>query len=378
MDFSLSDDRRMLQETVQRFVRERYDHETRMKIAGSDEGFSREKWAEFAELGLIGAFLPEDAGGFGGAGHDIVVVMKELGRGIVVEPFLATAVLGAGAIASGGSDAQKAILEDVIAGGKLLAFAHGEPASRYDYAHVETRAEKSGDGWKITGDKALVASGDTADVLIVSARVSGDATDEDGLALFLVDANADGVERRGYPTVDGYRAAEIKLSGVEVSADAAIGEPGKAYPIIEQTIARGVLALCAEAVGAMETARDLTLDYLKQRTQFGVPIGKFQALQHRMVDMCIEIEQAQSSVVYGAQRLEADRVEREKAISAAKSLVGRVGRLVSEESIQLHGGNGMTWEYAIPHYCKRLTMIDHVLGDTDHHLERFIQFSRAA
>ncbi|MEL6364531.1 MAG: acyl-CoA dehydrogenase family protein [Pseudomonadota bacterium] len=378
MDFSLSDDRRMLQETVERYVREQYDHETRMKIAGSEDGTSSEKWAEMAELGLVGAFLPEEAGGFGGAGYDIVVVMKELGRGIVVEPFLATAVMGAGAIAVAGTDAQKAMLEEVIAGAKTLAFAHGEPASRYDYAHVETRAEKSGDGWTLTGAKAVVPNGDGADMLVVSARVSGDAADEAGLALFLVDASAEGVERRGYPTVDGYRAAEITLSNVKVGADGVLGEPGAAYDVIEQVIARGVLALCAEATGAMETARDLTLEYLKQRNQFGQPIGRFQALQHRMVDVCMEIEQANSAVTFAAASLEAPRAERERALSAAKSLIGRVGRLVAEEAIQLHGGNGMTWEYAIPHYCKRLTMIDHMLGDTDHHLERFIRFNKAA
>ena len=378
MDFSLTDDRRMLEETVSRFVREQYDHETRMKIAGSEEGFSREKWAQFAELGLIGAFLPEEAGGFGGAGYDISVVMKELGRGIVVEPFLSSAVMGAGAIALGGSEAQKELLEEVIGGAKLLAFAHGEPAGRYEYAHVETSATKDGGGWILSGAKAVVPGGDSADLLVVSARVSGDAADEDGLALFLVEASADGVERRGYPTVDGYRAAEITLSNVRVGADAVIGEAGSAYPIIEETIARGVLAVCAEAVGVMETARDHTLEYLKQRNQFGQPIGRFQALQHRMVDVCTEIEQANSAVILAAAKLDAPRAEREKTLSAAKSLIGRVGRLTAEEAIQMHGGNGMTWEYAVSHYCKRLVMIDHLLGDTDHHMERFIAFSRAA
>ncbi len=378
MDFSLSDDRRMLQETVERYVRDQYDHETRMKIAGSEDGTSKEKWAEMAELGLIGAFLPEEAGGFGGAGYDIVVVMKELGRGLVVEPFLATAAMGAGAVALAGSDAQKEVLEEVIAGAKTLAFAHGEPASRYEYAHVETKAEKSGDGWTLNGAKAVVANGDSADMLVVSARVSGAATDEDGLALFLVPADAAGVERRGYPTVDGYRAAEITLKDVSVGADAVLGEPGEAYDVIEQVLARGVLALCAEAVGAMETARDQTLDYLKQRNQFGQAIGRFQALQHRMVDVCMEIEQANSAVTLAAAKLDAPRAEREKTLSAAKSLIGRVGRQVAEEAIQMHGGNGMTWEYAISHYAKRLTMIDHTLGDMDHHLERFIRFNRAA
>ena len=375
MDFGLSDDRRMVRDTVERFVRERYPIETRHAHAALDGGFNRATWAEFAELGLIGALLPEDAGGFGGAGEDILVVMEALGRGLVVEPFLATAVLGATPIVLTGTQAQRAVLEDVAAGGTLLAFAHGEPESRYALAGVATTAERAGSNWVLRGQKAVVLNGDTADRLVVSARTGGAPGDAAGLALFLIDVAADGVDRRGYATVDGGRAAEIALDGVEVGDDAALGTPGDAYPVIERTIGRGVLALCAEALGLMEVCRDVTLDYLKTRKQFGRELGAFQALQHRMVDLCLEIEQARSATMLAAARLEGQGKERERALSAAKNLIGRAGRLVAEESIQLHGGIGMTWEYALPHFAKRLVMIDHQLGDADFHLERFIAYA---
>jgi len=378
MDFNLSDDRRMLKESLSRFLQDRYDFGTRNRIAASDEGYDKEIWAQMAELGLIGAMLPEELGGFGGQGFDIITVMEELGRAIVVEPVLPTAVLGAGILADAGSDAQKALLEDVIAGNLLLAFAHGEPESRYSQSDVRCRAEKSGDGWVLNGRKAVVLNGDTADKLIVSARISGADEDETGLALFLIDAGTPGLTRRGYATVDGGRAAEVMLENAAVASSAEIGTPGAAFPVIERAIGRGILAVCAEALGAMEAARDMTLEFLRSRKQFGVPLGKFQALQHRMVEMCLEIEQARSATILAAGRMGEDRAVREAALSAAKNLVGRTARLVSEDSIQLHGGIGMTWEYALPHFAKRLTMIDHLFGDADEHLERFIAFSQAS
>jgi alkylation response protein AidB-like acyl-CoA dehydrogenase len=378
MDFNLSDDRRMLKESLSRFLQDRYDFGTRNRIAASDEGYDKEIWAQMAELGLIGAMLPEELGGFGGQGFDIIAVMEELGRAIVVEPVLPTAVLGAGILADAGSDAQKALLEDVIAGNLLLAFAHGEPESRYSQSDVRCRAEKSGDGWVLNGRKAVVLNGDTADKLIVTARISGADEDEAGLALFLIDAGTPGLTRRGYATVDGGRAAEVMLENVAVASSAEIGTPGEAFPVIERAIGRGILAVCAEALGAMEAARDMTLEFLRSRKQFGVPLGKFQALQHRMVEMCLEIEQARSATILAAGRMGEDRAVREAALSAAKNLVGRTARLVSEDSIQLHGGIGMTWEYALPHFAKRLTMIDHLFGDADEHLERFIAFSQAS
>lgn len=378
MDFNLSDDRRMLKESLSRFLQDRYGFETRDGIAKSEEGFSREVWGQMAELGLIGAMLPEEVGGFGGDGFDIMTVMEELGRAIVVEPVLPTAVLGAGILADAGSDSQKALLEKVIAGELLLAFAHGEPESRYSLSEVRCRAEKSGDNWSLTGHKAVVLNGDTADKIIVSARTSGADDDEEGVTLFLIDADAKWLSRRGYATVDGGRAAEITLENVEVPDEDVIGSVSAAFPVIERNVGRGILAACAEALGAMESAKDMTLEYLQTRKQFGAPLGKFQVLQHRMVEMCLEIEQARSAVILAAGRMEEDRATREAALSAAKNLVGRTARLVAEESIQMHGGIGMTWEYALPHFAKRLTMIDHLFGDTEHHLERFVALSQAS
>ena len=378
MDFNHNEDRRMLENTLSRYVREQYDFETRMKIAGEDENYSAEKWAELAELGIIGALFTEEDGGFGGKGFDLMVVFEQLGRGIVVEPFLGTAVLGGGLVADLGNDAQKTMLDDVIAGGKMLAFAHGEPTSRYSLSDVTTTATKSGDSWVLNGHKSVVSGGDSANTLIVSARVSGDRSDEAGIALFVVDAGADGVERRHYGTVDGYGAADIILRDVTVAGDAILGTEGEAFAAIEKATARGVLSLCAEALGAMEVVKDMTLDYLRTRNQFGVPIGRFQALQHRMADLLMEVEQARSTVINAAGALDGDRLAREKAVSAAKNLIGRIGRLVAEEAIQMHGGIGMTWEFSMPHYAKRIIMIDHMLGDTDHHMDRFIALSSAA
>ena len=378
MDFLLSEERQMLADTANRYVRNQYAIDTRHKHAANDEGFSRETWAALADLGLIGALLPAEVDGFGGLGEDIAVIFEALGRGLVVEPFLATGILGASPLVIAGSESQKALLADVMAGKTLLAFAHGEPDGRYDIAHVATAAKPDGDGWVLTGNKAVVTNGDTADKLIVSARISGNIDDEAGLALFLVDATAPGLSRRGYATIDGGRAAEITLDGVKVSKADAVGTAGEAFAVIEQTVTRGVIALCAEALGTMEVTRDLTLEYMKTRKQFGRTIGSFQVLQHRMVDLCLEIEQVRSAIILAAGNLEAARNERERTASAAKNLVGRVSKQVAEECIQMCGGIAMTWEYSLPHYAKRMTMIDHQLGDMDYHLERFVAFSKDA
>ena len=375
MDFSLSEERRMLKETAERYLRDRYPIEARHRAAAGDAGYDPARWQEMAELGLVGAVLPPEVGGFGGTGEDIALVFEALGRALVVEPFLATGILGATPLWMAGDDEQKALLEPVIEGGTTLAFAHGEPESRYSLFHVGTRAVADGDGWRLSGDKAVVLNGDSADWLVVSARVAGEVASEAGLGLFLVEKGAEGLEVRGYGTIEGSHAAELRLENVPARA---IGPSDCAGPVIEATIARAALAVSAEAIGAMEVAKDMTLDYLKTRTQFGRPIGSFQVLQHRMVDMVLEIEQARSAVVLAAAHLDGPREERERLISAAKNLVGRVGRLVAEESIQMHGGIAMTWEYAVPHYAKRLVMIDHLFGDTDHHLERFQHFSRVA
>ena len=378
MDFNHTDDRRMLAETINRFIRDQYGIEKRNEAAQSDAGFDREAWAQFAELGLIGGMFSEDDGGFGGQGFDLAVVFEELGRGLVVEPFLASAVLAGGLIAKLGKGAQRDLIEEIMAGSCLATLAHGEPDSRYDLEYIEATAKKSDDGWVLNGLKSAALYADTADTLIVSARTSGKAGDQDGISLFLVDPKAPGVALRVSPTVEGSRVADVRLSDVTVSADAMLGEEDQAFAALEEVVGRGVLALCAEALGAMETVKEQTLEYLRTRMQFGAPIGRFQALQHRMADLLLEIEQARSSVINAAAALDGDRLTREKALSAAKYQIGRIGRMVAEESIQMHGGIGMAWELAVPHFAKRLVMIDHYFGDTDHHLERFIELGRDA
>ncbi|MGF1553119.1 MAG: acyl-CoA dehydrogenase family protein [Paracoccaceae bacterium] len=375
MDFELSDERRMLAETAERFLRDRYTIEVRHRAAASEHGFDRDLWREFAELGLVAALLPPEVEGLGGAGEDLMVTFEALGRGLVVEPFLAT-LAGTVPILRLGDEEDRALLGEVATGERLIAFAHGEPEGRYHPSHVGTRAERTDDGWRLTGTKAVVANGDAADTLLVSARVSGDVTDEEGLALFLLDAAAEGVERRGYGMVEGGHAAEIALDGALAKP---LGEPGAAFPAIEEALARGAFALAAEAIGIMDYCRETTLDYLKTRTQFGKPIGANQALQHRMVDVWLEVEQARSAVMLAAAWLDAPgekgRAGRERTVAAAKHLAGRVGRFVAEEAIQLHGGIAMTWDYPMAHYAKRLVMIDHLFGDADHHAVRYRQFA---
>ena len=368
MDFNLDDDRRMLSDTLQRFLSDQYPIETRHKNAQADEGFSPQMWQQFAELGIIGALFDEAVGGFGGTGVDLSVVFEQFGRSLVVEPLLPCAVLAGTVLSELGNDDQQALVESVVAGDLKLALAHGEPDARYELNRVSTRVT---DG-AIHGHKSVVMGGNCADKLLVSARESGDDDAADGISVYLVDRDAQGVTIRSYGTVDGYTAAEVSLRGVKGEL---LGSKGQAFDAIELAHARGIVALCAEALGAMEVAKDMTVEYMHTRKQFGVPIGKFQALQHRMADILIEIEQMRSAVINAVAGLGEDRVSREKAVSTAKHLAGRIGRQVAEESIQIHGGNGMTWEYAVGHYAKRLVMIDHLLGDTDHHLERFISLN---
>ena len=377
MNFQHTDDRRMLADSLNRFVAEQYAFETRDQIAKSPEGYSPELWRQFADLGVIGALFSEADGGFAGGGFDIAVVFEALGRGLVVEPFLGT-VLAGSAIAHAGSPAQKALLAEIIGGTQIAAFAHGEPEAHHELTQVQTRARRAGEQWVLDGVKAVVQHGEQAGAFVVSARSAGALDDEAGISLFLVPADTPGLSLRGYPTVDGGRAAELTLAGVTLGPDALLGAEGAGSATIEHSVGKGVLALCAEAVGAMDVAKDATLDYLRTRKQFGVPIGSFQALQHRMADLLVEIEQARSAVINAAAALDdADRVTRERALSAAKVSIGRIGTRVAEECIQLHGGIGMTWELPLAHYAKRLVMIDHQLGDEDHHLARFIALGQS-
>ncbi|MFP3568698.1 acyl-CoA dehydrogenase family protein [Paraburkholderia sp. SIMBA_030] len=371
MNFQHTEDRRMLADTLDRFVSDQYGFETRDKIARSAEGFSTELWNRFAELGIIGALFDEAHSGFGGGGFDIAVVFESLGRGLVVEPFLDTLIVGQ-AIVRSGNDTQKAALAALIDGSRIVALAHGEPDSHYELSRVTTRAARSGEAWQLNGAKAVVQHGERAGSYLVSARTHGADDAEDGVTLFLVPRDAAGVSVRGYGKIDGGRAAEVMFDNVVLDDDALLGVAGEGFATLEYGIGCGVLALCSEAVGAMDVAKEYTLEYLRTRKQFGVPIGSFQALQHRMADLLLEIEQARSAVINAAAGLAAERKVRERALSAAKFSIGRIGRLVAEECIQLHGGIGMTWELPLAHYAKRLVMIDHQLGDEDHHLERYI------
>lgn len=377
MNFEHSEDRRMLADTLDRFVAEQYGFETRNAIAYGETGMAAALWEQFAELGAIGALFPEADGGFGGAGFDVAVVFESLGRGLVVEPFLGALMVGRALVATG-TDAQKERIAGLIDGSSIAALAHDEPGSHYEAARVATRAERTADGWSLSGAKAVVVHGEHAQLLLVSARTGGAVDSEDGISLFLVPADAAGVTRLGMGRMDGGRVAEVTLQNVQLPADALLGAEGRGFATLELAQAWGLLALCAEALGAMEVAKRDTLEYLQTRKQFGVVIGSFQALQHRMADLLLEIEQSRSAVINAAAAMEGDRLTRERALSAAKFTIGRIGTLVSEESIQMHGGIGMTWELPLSHYAKRLVMIDHQLGDEDHHLARFMALGRNA
>ncbi len=379
MDFNLTDTQQMLRDTAARLIRERYGFEQRAKILASEEGFSRQMWATFAEMGLLGVEIAEEFGGIGGTFQDLAIVLEAFGRGMVVEPFLPTVVLGAGLLRAAGNEEQKSKLLPRVAEGSLfLAFAHGEPRSRYSLTHVTTTATGDAQGYTLKGAKAVVLGGDCADILIVSARTSGGPDAQDGLSLFLVERGAPGLKIRGYPNVDGTRAAEVTLEDVRVPHSALLGPEGGAFPFIQQAIDRGIAALCAEAVGNMQALNEVTLDYLKTRTQFGVPIGSFQVLQHHMVDMYIAHEQARSMSILAADRADsADAQARTRAISAAKVQIGRSGRFIGQQAIQMHGGIGTTIEYSAGHYFKRLTTIDRTFGDADFHLTRFATLDAA-
>jgi len=370
MDFELSEEQRLLQASVGRLLTNRYGFEQRTAYMKEPGGFSRALWKQYADLGVLALPFAEEDGGIGGGAVDIMIVMEALGRALVLEPYLATVVLAGGVLRRAGSKAQRASLIPKIADGSLiLALAHSERQSRYDLADVATSAKRDGAGYVLDGGKGLVLHGDSADKLVVSARVAGKPRDRDGIGLFLIDAKASGVSVRGYPTIDGLHAAEVTLTGVKVGAEDMIGEPGEALAVIERVVDEAMAGLCAEAVGAMEVMHELTVDYLKTRRQFGVPIGNFQVLQHAAVDMLMATEQARSMAMLAAMMAEEpNAVERHKSIAAAKVQIGRSGRFVGKTATQLHGGIGMTMEYKVGHYFKRVTAIDVLFGDADHHL----------
>jgi alkylation response protein AidB-like acyl-CoA dehydrogenase len=373
MDFKFSDEQEQLRDLLQRFIRKDYSFEKRREILNSAEGYSHAAWQQLAELGVLGLTLPEAHDGLGGTAVDTLVVMEEMGRGLLVEPYLSTVVMGASLLAKAGTPTQQsAVLPKIASGAGRLAFAHAEAGSRYQTRFVSTQAGKAADGYVLSGSKTTVLHAGAADNLIVSARSTGKVDDEAGLSLFLVPRDARGVSLHDYPMHDGHRAGEIKLDKVKIGADALIGFEGKAFGLIEETLDRGIAALCAEAVGAMAMLVEMTLQYVKTRKQFGVPIGSFQVLQHRCADMLMQVEQARSMAYLAAARVDDnDAHARRRALSAAKAVVGQAARFVGQQAVQLHGGIGVTDELAVSHYFKRLTAINATFGDADHHLGVF-------
>lgn len=380
MDFKLSEEQQMLQDTAARLVRDAYPFEQREKFSESELGFSAEFWSQLSELGLTAVPFAEEFGGFGGSGVETMLVMTELGRGLTLEPYLQSVIFGGGLLAQLGSEGQRQdLLAQVAAGSLQLAVALEEPQSHYNLNDVQTTAEAADGGYRLNGRKAVVIGGHSAGAIIVSARTSGASRDEAGISLFLIDPSAEGVSRRVYPTIDGRKGCELFLDNVQVSADALLGEIGNALPTLRYQQGRAIAAQCADALGSMQEACKLTLDYLKTRKQFGVPIGKFQVLQHRMVDMQTELEQATSMAILAATFADAeDSEERSRTLAAAKYICTRAARKIAEEAIQLHGGIGMTWEYNLAHHAKRLVMIAHEFGDDDHHLKAYAGLMQVA
>jgi len=369
MDFDFSEDQRLLRDSVERLIADRYSFEQRKQIAAEPDGWSRAMWAQFAEMGLLGLPFEEAHGGFGGGPVETMIVMEAFGRGLVLEPYLATVLLGGGLVRHGGDAAQRADILPAIANGeRLLAFAQAERHSRYDLADVATAARRERGGWVVEGRKSLVLHGDVADTLVVAARTSGLQRDRTGIGLFLVEAADPNVTRSGVPTQDGRRVAQIAFAGAKATP---LGDPQDGLAVIERVVDEAIAALCAEAVGMMAEMHAITVEYLKTRKQFGRAIGEFQVLQHRSVDMFVALEQARSMALYATMMAgEADAAARSRAVSAAKVQIGRSGRAIGQEAVQLHGGIGMTMEYKVGHYFKRMTMLERMFGDTGYHLAR--------
>lgn len=366
MDFTFSDDQKQLRDAIRRYLSQEYSFEQRKKVLQSESGVSPVVWSGLAELGLMSVPVPEAAGGFGGNGVDLMLVMEELGRALVVEPFFATAVMGVAFLKLASEEAHQSLLSKIVGGEAKLGVALGEPQSRYELFNVTTSLKEG----KLNGSKTVVLHGAEADKLIVSARVSGGTRDHAGLAVALVDAKAAGVAIKSYRTIDGMRAADITFTNTPV--EAVLGTAGEGFALIEHAADIGITALCGEAVGVMAVANEQTLEYLRTRQQFGKVIGSFQALQHRATEMFMQLEQAKSLTYLASVKIHStDRTERRRAVSAAKVRVGRAIKVVGQEAIQMHGGMGMTWEMPISHYFKRMTMIDQTLGDVDHHLALF-------
>ncbi len=372
MNFELSEEQKMIQQSVERFVQENYDLTNRVKISSEDPGYSQEYWTAMAELGWLGLAFSEEEGGFGGNQIDTLVLMEQFGKGLVLEPFLANIVLGGGAIKRGGSPAIKeSVLPNLIEGNLQVTLAYAEEQSRFDIEDVATAAREDGSNFIINGKKSMVLNAESADKIVVVTRTSGSQVDEDGISLFLVDATSKGIERENFPTVDGLRASEITFTDVEVPSANLIGEKDKGFSILQAVVNDAILALSAEAVGAMEVLYKDTVEYTQQREQFDHPLSDFQVLQHRMVDMFMEYEQCKSLLLRATMETVQDPILAQRTVHALKHLIGKSGIFVGESAVQLHGGMGVTEELRIGHFFKRLLVIDSQFGNSDFHLDKF-------
>jgi pimeloyl-CoA dehydrogenase small subunit len=380
MDFNFTDEQSMLRDTVASYLADHYSFDQRRAMLAKEPGWSPQVWTAFAEeLGILGAPFSEELGGLGGGPVENLIVMQEMGKALVVEPYLGTVVIGGGFLKHSGYAGAEALIGQIIAGEAIFAFAYAEPQGRYNLADLKTTAKKDGGGYVLNGHKAVVIGGAYATHLIVTARTGGGQRDAQGISVFIVPKGAAGVTTRDYPTVDGFRASEVILENVKVGADALVGPEGHALPLIEKVVDEAIVATCAEACGVLAKLHEGTLEYTRQRKQFGQPISAFQVLQHRMVDMFIQVEQSVSMTYMATVKLSEDD-QRSKAAAAAKVQIGKACKFVGQNAIQLHGGMGMTDEMAIGHYYKRATMIESAFGSTDHHLARyeFLSLGQAA
>ena len=372
MNFELSEEQKMIQQSVERFVQENYDLSNRIKISSEDPGYSKEYWSSMAELGWLGLAFDEEDGGFGGNQIDTLVLMEQFGKGLVLEPFLANIVLGGGAIKRGGSASLKeSIIPSLIDGSLQLTLAYAEEQSRFDLEDIATAAREDDGNFVLNGKKSMVLNAESADKIIVVARTNGSQVDKEGISLFLVNADSDGLERENFPTVDGLRASEISLNDVKVSPENLIGEKDKGFEILQAVANDAILALAAEAVGAMEVLYKDTVEYTQQREQFDHPLSDFQVLQHRMVDMFMEYEQCKSLLFRATMETVQDPQLSQRTVHALKHLIGKSGIFVGENAVQLHGGMGVTEELRVGHFFKRLLVIDSQFGNADFHLDKF-------
>ncbi len=373
MNFDLSEEQQMLQDSVARFVQDNYELEKRIKLVAGKNGFSAENWQTMAELGWFALPFAEAQGGFGGNQIDTMVVMEQIGKGLIVEPFFASIVLGGGVLKRAGNEAQLAeLVPGVIDGSKQLTLAYAEEQARFDLHDVVTSARADGSDYVLNGQKSMVASAETASHIIVSARTSGGQIDEKGISLFIVPADAEGVTLQNFPTVDGLRASEITLKDVRVSSDNLLGELDGGFPVLNAVANDAILALCAEAVGCMEVLYKDTVEYTQEREQFDHPLADFQVLQHRMVEMFMEYEQCKSLLFRATlEAAQGDSPEAQRSVHALKHMIGKMGIFIGENAVQLHGGMGMTEELRIGHYFKRLLVIDAQFGNADYHLHKF-------